>query len=142
MNMKHLLIYTFLITATQIHAEFYQTKDAYVFAMPWPTHHEVKQNGWQLFQAATLQLPKLLQLAQREKKQVILALPDCYERTKTTEFNAPIVEGARVALTWASVYHRFFNVDARIILTKKETTLSDLSLIVPTLFKYQFPHAD
>ncbi len=115
--MKNIIFLLFMFNVLSINAHFYKNENGYVFAIPWPEKNVIEKQGWQLFENAALHLHDLFEKALREKASVEIIVPDCYKQAKTTAFNAPIIEGTRVALAWASAYKRFYNVDIKIIKT-------------------------
>lgn len=92
---------------------------AYGYYIPQPTDELVTQKGKEYFDASYQLLPQVLEIARAEQCPFVLMVPEQLTGFTTTSFHAPIIEGARVALTWASAYYRFKklgNVDLRIVL--------------------------
>lgn len=115
------LVFTLLISKASTESPFSQLSDsankpiALIFHIPTPTHELIKELGWHYFHACAFEFPIFLDYAQKYKLPVIIALPERYEKVATTGEYAPIMEGARVALAWASTYFRFKNVDVRFV---------------------------
>ncbi len=104
---------------------------AYVCYIPQPTQNVIQKNGWDYFHHCCFTMPNVLKKAQIEQCPFILVLPQTYDGYTPVAFEAPIIEGARVALTWSSAYYRFKelgNVDVQIILIPKEKA-NDISSI-------------
>ncbi|MCL4360886.1 GDP-mannose 4,6-dehydratase [Candidatus Dependentiae bacterium] len=69
------------------------------------------------FHEAIFDFSYLIDIAERHNLPVILAIPENNQNTKTTDKNAPLIEGSRVALTWASVgFRQIKNLDVRVLL--------------------------
>jgi len=83
------------------------------------SHNELKiEQAWQAFNNAAFVLPKALEYARTYSIPLVIFIPDVFSSVSTLADNAPWLEGARVALAWASAYFRFKelgNVDVRII---------------------------
>lgn len=90
-------------------------------------YHESKQGDyWNSFHTAAFEIPLLLHYASISKMPVILVVPE-HEGYSPLDDQAPIIEGARVALAWASAYYRFAelgNVDVKIITYKSNQNLT------------------
>lgn len=104
-----LVAFSQLISAHQtIHSPFFsfeiEQQTAHVFYIPHPSQ---TKNGNSLFFNACFDFPFILEHAHHTNVPLILAIPDTYQTISTIEEDAPIIEGARVALAWASAYQRF-----------------------------------
>ncbi len=94
----------------------------YAFYIPHPAEH---LDGADYFFKACFEFPDLLKKAHLENKSVLLIIPETYEKVATTEETAPFIEGARIALAWASAYFRFANLgntDVRTLVIPKNLT--------------------
>ncbi len=75
------------------------------------------EEAWNIFHDNVFQFRKLLNIAKDLKLPILLVIPDNIDNISTLSNDAPWIEGARVALTWASVFFRFKelgNVDVRV----------------------------
>ncbi len=145
--MKHVgMIVLCLITASHslvgtsspffsIHTE---KRDAYVFHIPYPDHVDDFKS---IFFNACFDFPLALEKAQQENKALILVIPEKYYPISTTENTAPVIEGARIALAWASAYYRFNslgNVDVRTVLIPSNATPTQTIQAIVTASQMEF----
>ena len=89
---------------------------AYILYIPFQS---LIQYNWENFHRCLFEFPQLLNKVAQDKLPVIIIMPDNYKTVSTTGASAPLLEGARTALAWASAYYRFpelGNVDVRVIL--------------------------
>ena len=69
-------------------------------------YNSTDQDPWDILHESAFEVPPLLEEARRLKLPVVLLVPD-YEGLSPLDNQAPVIEGARVALAWASAYFRF-----------------------------------
>lgn len=92
---------------------------AYGYYIPQANAQLIKQDGKKYFEASYRLLPDVLEKARREQCPFILMIPEKLDGFTPVNFESPLIEGARIALTWSSAYFRFKelgNVDVRILL--------------------------
>lgn len=88
----------------------------YIGVMPHPDSQHNNKNSRTYFEQAAFVTPCILEEACKKDRPFILFIPEELDGLTPVDRNSPLIEGARVALTWASVYHRFNNVDTKVIL--------------------------
>lgn len=139
--MKHvgIIVLCLLTTLDSVHSSekenpFFSMRShsskTYIFHIPHPEYVSHFKN---LFFNACFDFPQLLEKAAQKNIPIILAIPEQYFPISTTEQTAPAIEGARIALAWASAFYRFRslgNVDIRTVLIPQHTYPTD---IVPFL---------
>lgn len=84
-----------------------------------------KKDPLHYYGEAVFGLPKFLEYAREKKLPVILVVPENLKGYSPLDQDAPLYEGARVALAWGSAYFRFKelgNVDVRVLLYDKQLT--------------------
>ncbi len=111
--------------------DFYLYQDnqqsAVVFIDLLPQNYLNNKDGSQIFSQAAFELPQVLEYCKENNLKFILVIPEVLEHVYQLNDNAPWLEGARVALAWASAYFRFNklgNIDARIVQIKNNTQKS------------------
>ena len=135
--MRLLFISFFIFTC--INAEFYTLErqgkiDAYVFS-----YLDVdKKNPMKSFREVVFNFPALLDHVQKksEVKRVVLLVPKDLTGRSPLDDEAPLYEGARVALSWASAYVRFEklgNLDIRVLFCDKKFEGNELAQQVDLL---------
>src|SRR5579872_6629042 len=91
---------------------------------------EDKQAIPNFFNYACFDFPYLLEQLKNEQYRlpIIIFIPENYAHTSPLDDSAPLIEGSRVALAWASAYARFEklgNLDIRIIPCTAETNIEN-----------------
>ena len=89
------------------------------------------EKAWHAFHDSTFKFKQLLDEAHTAQLPVVIVMPENYKKIATTSLQAPWLEGARVALSWASAYFRFKelgNIDVRVITFSDKDTLSQEQL--------------
>jgi nucleoside-diphosphate-sugar epimerase len=85
------------------------------------------ENAEDVFHDHAFKVPKMLEIARLNQCPALLVLPKNIEGTTPLHANAFWIEGARVALAWASAYFRFLylgNVDVRVLLYDDQHDIS------------------
>jgi nucleoside-diphosphate-sugar epimerase len=105
-----------------------QTPLAYVLHVPLqsPACYD-----WENFHCCAFTFPNLLQKAAQEKMPVLVVVPQEHHDIHTTGSKAPLYEGARVALAWASAQWRFntaYAPDIRVLLVPSDYEYSQVCL--------------
>ncbi|MEX2437754.1 MAG: NAD-dependent epimerase/dehydratase family protein [Candidatus Babeliales bacterium] len=67
------------------------------------------------FKQAALYLPKVLEFLTKDYGKFILIIPSLEEPISPVGQEAPYIEGARVALAWASCYFRYEGLDVEVV---------------------------
>jgi len=78
-----------------------------------------KRDSLKYYGEAAFELPYFLEYARSKKLPVVVVVPEKLDGRSPLDKEAPLYEGARVALAWSSAYFRFKklgNVDVRILL--------------------------
>lgn len=135
-----------IFTFNLLFAEFYTLErfgktEAYVL-----TYLKVDiKNPLQSYLDVVLRLPAFLEYVSKQGiKKVLLAIPKNLSGRSPLDQEAPLYEGARVALSWASAYARFEklgNLDVRVLLCEKNLTekylLEQLDLLSQKEFSFK-----
>lgn len=146
MKLRCILVSMLVMSSAWAHKQFSIITDhnkvqtyGFLYVIPHPDRHIIEKNGWDFLHASAFDMVPFLELARNHAVPAIICVPDTYKKQSTIGADAPIMEGARVALTWASIYFRFFNTDVRIISFSSETSVSDLKSRISTLGKKAIP---
>jgi nucleoside-diphosphate-sugar epimerase len=78
-------------------------------------HGSIKENFWDYFYTISIKLPAFLNYALKNNMPVVFFLPENFHGLSPVDDNAYYVEGARVAMAWASAYQKVFGLDVKII---------------------------
>ncbi len=133
------LLFSFLFIFTLLSAEFYTLErhgktEAYVFS-----YLDINtQNPLASFRQVVFNFPALLDYVHKNSdvKKIVLMVPKGLVGRSPLDDEAPLYEGARVALSWASAYVRFEklgNLDIRVLLCDKKLEGNELARQVDLL---------
>lgn len=100
--------------------------ESYVLYVPLLSDSE---NDWYNFHCSVFKFRQMLDKVVKENVPVVIVIPEKYQYSKTTDSLAPLLEGARVALTWASVFRLLNNVDFRVLLISSDSEVAENSLL-------------
>lgn len=73
-------------------------------------------NAWECYHQTVFDFPKVFELANKKKLPILLLVPENYSNISPVDSEAPWIESARVALTYASVFYRFKNLNVKVLL--------------------------
>src|SRR5579859_4632822 len=111
---------SFQSNITQLYEVQKNNTSAFVLYVPSESSIEKNEtNAWSSFNTCAFIVPHMLREAASKKTPVVLLVPEYYMVSQTINDEAPWLEGARVALSWASSYFRFKDlggVDVRVVL--------------------------
>ncbi len=113
---------------------------AYGMYIPNPTPQLIKEHGTQYLHSACFLTPQVLEKAREEACPFILIIPEQLDGYTPISQAAPIIEAARIALTWTSAYHRFptlGNVDVKVVLiSQTNNNLKHLEQAIRKIMEY------
>lgn len=108
----------------------------------YPQDQQNSQLYWDYFFEASLEVPLLLKYARDLNVPVIIISPEELHGFSPLDDKAPLIEGARVAIAWASAYFRAFQLDVRILLYSGDSSLSNDLILKLSLIGLQYPIED
>ena len=88
--------------------------------------HQRDQNSEEFFKKIVFELPYMLEDLATVGGKFILTVPYHLDKNTTVSDKAYYLEGARVALTWASCYFRFDGLDVDVIRAPENVPLAEL----------------